>query len=332
MNGSLKIKPLMFLAYDYDREEDYINSMSRKGWQLTKGGLLHHTYVKSEEEFRYKLDFNNKVHFNIDEHDRYLSIYDEQGWEHINSTFNGWHYFRKKFDPELKDEDYYIYTDDSSLQEMLGRWNRIARIFQAAFLLFFFYYLFYYFINKSLLNFLAAFLTLSAAALFQVGILNMRAKRIGSRVKPTLGSHGGYLLTGALLLSVLVMLYLSCFGYYTDKINYSAKIDLFSTGYSDTLKVAEDGPYKLDVKCKSEQGIILLQILRDSSVIYNAGGNNFKVTDKRISLEAGEYTVKAEYYPGDTKGMSRTTVPEKSYSEKDENKTGKVHIFVGIKR
>nr|WP_279380743.1 DUF2812 domain-containing protein [Mobilitalea sibirica] len=59
------------MAWEYDRDEAYINSMAEKGWQLIKGGLFHHTYKKSDEIYRYKLDFNAKINFEIDSGRRY---------------------------------------------------------------------------------------------------------------------------------------------------------------------------------------------------------------------------------------------------------------------
>ena len=52
--------------------------------------------------------------------------------EYLNSTFNGWHYFRKAYDPSLPEEEYQIYTDTASGKEMADRWRRIASILGAA--------------------------------------------------------------------------------------------------------------------------------------------------------------------------------------------------------
>jgi hypothetical protein len=171
MSANTKIKPTMFLAYDYDKEEAYINRMADHGWQLKKGGLFHHTYFQSDKCYRYKLDYNNKVHFNMDDYDRYLSIFAEQGWEHVNSTFNGWHYFRKKYDPAIPEEDYELYTDDSSLKQMLGRWNRFARILQIIYLLLLPIYVGLYVQSKSTAILGDCILFVFGALLMEVGII-----------------------------------------------------------------------------------------------------------------------------------------------------------------
>ena len=53
---------------------------------------------------------------------RYIETFREQGWEYVNSTFNGWHYFRKLYDPALPEEAYEIFSDRESLHELNSRW------------------------------------------------------------------------------------------------------------------------------------------------------------------------------------------------------------------
>ena len=112
-----------YSAWDYTREIEDLNKMSEKGWQLIKGGLFSNYYKKNEDiRYRYQLDFNTK----IEDMGRYIEIFHEQGWEYVNSTWNGWHYFRKIYDPALDGEEFEIYNDSQSLQEMQNKWKRIA--------------------------------------------------------------------------------------------------------------------------------------------------------------------------------------------------------------
>lgn len=112
-----------YAAWNYTREIDDLNRMSDNGWQLTKGGIFSTRYKKNEDvRYRYQIDYNTK----IDEMARYIETFREQGWEYINSTFNGWHYFRKLYDPSLPAGEYEIYNDNQSLTEMQGSWKREA--------------------------------------------------------------------------------------------------------------------------------------------------------------------------------------------------------------
>ncbi len=113
----------MYSAWGYKREIEDLNKMSQKGWHLTKPGLWCNRFTKNESiRYVYQLDYNTK----IDDKARYIETFREQGWEYINSTYNGWHYFRKLYDPSLPQEEYEIYCDNQSLSEMQNRWNKLG--------------------------------------------------------------------------------------------------------------------------------------------------------------------------------------------------------------
>ena len=111
-----------YSAWNYEREIEDLNRASEKGWQLVRGGCFHNRFIKNPDlRYRYQLDFGR-----IEDMGRYIETFREQGWEYINSTFNGWHYLRKLYDPAQPEEAYEIFTDRQSLQEMNRRWARIA--------------------------------------------------------------------------------------------------------------------------------------------------------------------------------------------------------------
>ena len=112
----------VYAAWDYTREIEDLNKMSDKGWQLIKGGLFSNRYKKNDSmRYRYQLDYNPK----IEDMGRYIETFREQGWEYVNSTINGWHYFRKLYDQA--GGDYEIYNDSQSLKEMQAKWQKMAR-------------------------------------------------------------------------------------------------------------------------------------------------------------------------------------------------------------
>ena len=124
MAGETKTSFKMYSAWNYQKEIEDLNKASLEGWQLKKGGGFHSTFVKNPDVcYRYQLDYGR-----IDDMGRYIETFREQGWEYVNSTFNGWHYLRKLYDPSLPEEAYEIFTDRQSLQEMNRRWARLALI------------------------------------------------------------------------------------------------------------------------------------------------------------------------------------------------------------
>ena len=111
-----------YAAWNYEKEVEDLNEASEKGWQLIKGGCFSTRFVKEPGvRYRYQLDYRR-----IEDMGRYIETFQEQGWEYVNSTFNGWHYFRKLYDPALPEEAYEIFTDRESMKEMNGCWARLA--------------------------------------------------------------------------------------------------------------------------------------------------------------------------------------------------------------
>ena len=87
-----KVSNKFYPAWEFDREIADLEEQSRKGWQLTKGGCFNSKFHFDDNVvYRYALDFNQEIGDPL----RYRETFTEQGWEYINSTFNGWHYFRK---------------------------------------------------------------------------------------------------------------------------------------------------------------------------------------------------------------------------------------------
>lgn len=130
MEPMIKRSYKAYWAWNYDEEEQELNRMSGQGWQLCRGGCFHSKYIKAPgKNYIYKIDYNYGAAKNKA---LYLEMFAEQGWEYINSTFNGWNYFRKE-DTGGPAEDYEIYTDPSSYNEMLMRWIRFVNFMSILF-------------------------------------------------------------------------------------------------------------------------------------------------------------------------------------------------------
>lgn len=113
----------LYAAWEYDREEQELNEASKKGLQLVKGGCFHSVFRKDNNvRYVYQLDYNTDIEDKL----RYKEMFEEQGWEYINSTLNGWHYFRKLYKEGVDENEYKIYTDKESLYEMQNRWFKLA--------------------------------------------------------------------------------------------------------------------------------------------------------------------------------------------------------------
>ena len=96
MNRELKKSYRVYAAWNYEKEENYINENSKNGWQLVKGGCFHSIYAKDDsKKYIYKIDYNPETIRESIEKRRYIELFEDLGWEYINSTFNGWNYLEK---------------------------------------------------------------------------------------------------------------------------------------------------------------------------------------------------------------------------------------------
>lgn len=116
----------VYAAWEYKKEEQDLNEASKNGLQLIQGGCFHSKFRKDASvRYIYQLDYcmhpDNKA--------RYIECFEDAGWTYINSTFNGWHYFRRPYEDGMNLEDVKIYTDKESLYEMENRWINMLRIF-----------------------------------------------------------------------------------------------------------------------------------------------------------------------------------------------------------
>ncbi|WKY43506.1 DUF2812 domain-containing protein [Eubacteriaceae bacterium ES2] len=117
----------VYAAWNYDKEENDLDELSQKGWQLEKGGCFHSKFVKDESvTYRHRIDFNPVILKSSEEKERYVESFEEQGWEYVNNTFNGWAYFRKIVVENSLASEYEIYSDQQSYYGMLSRWIRVG--------------------------------------------------------------------------------------------------------------------------------------------------------------------------------------------------------------
>ncbi len=126
MSAERFVSHKVFMAWEYEQEEIYLNEMSKKGWQVTEGGCFHTVFEKIPgRQFCYRLDYNPKAMKDPEERERYIETFAADGWEFINNTFNGWIYLRKERKEGMEEEDFEIYSDSSSLGELFARFDRM---------------------------------------------------------------------------------------------------------------------------------------------------------------------------------------------------------------
>ena len=59
MGDKIKRSFRAYAAWNYEKEEKYINDQSKEGWQLIKGGCFHSVYKRDDSKrYIYKIDYN----------------------------------------------------------------------------------------------------------------------------------------------------------------------------------------------------------------------------------------------------------------------------------
>lgn len=109
---------------NYQSTEEQLRALdqaSAEGWQLVKVGSFRIHYKKDPNvRYRHQMDCRN-----VDDLDRYLELFREQGWEQVCAVVS-WRYFRKRWDPSLPEEAYEIFTDPESRQQFRRRLSKGA--------------------------------------------------------------------------------------------------------------------------------------------------------------------------------------------------------------
>lgn len=106
-----------FTVPQYKLEEEYLRTMHKKGWELSRIGFpgFYHFTECAPADVVYQLDYNLDAAKNKDE---YVQMFADFGWEYL-FDFVGYSYFKKPVQQMTGHEE--IFCDDESRLEMMKR-------------------------------------------------------------------------------------------------------------------------------------------------------------------------------------------------------------------
>jgi len=278
-----------YAPWEYEKEEFDLDEKSKKGLQLKKGGCFKSKFYKDENvRYIYQLDYNPKIEDPL----QYRESFEEQGWQFINSTFNGWHYFRKLYVEGMAESEMKIYTDKQSLYEMQGRWMRLIGIVTILYFIMAIAYLIMGVLSKETTILIEGIIFVVLFLTFGMGIISVNRRRNGKTagfvppVKPV------FLLTFATLFVIMGMLF---FGFYHATIheenftlvNLADENTPWSGG---TFTVDRKGTYELNLDFSDEGGAMTV-VIQDinGSVVYKNNADSCRVDGWELKLEKGTY-------------------------------------------
>jgi hypothetical protein len=111
----------LFWAWEFEKEEKWLNEMSAKGFQLVAVGPFRYVFDDAiKGNYQYKLELLDKMPSNP-ESVAYIRFLEETGAEHVGSLLR-WVYFRKKTD----EGSFELYSD---IDSKIKHYKRIITLF-----------------------------------------------------------------------------------------------------------------------------------------------------------------------------------------------------------
>lgn len=162
-----------FWAWDYDKEERWLNEMAEKGLSLVAVGFCTYIFEESAEgDYQIRLELLNNLPSHV-ESQKYIRFLEETGVEYVGSYIR-WAYFRKK----KANGEFDLYSDYPS---RIAHFNRMLMLFGIFALLEFycgFYNLWlYYAIHATISNLAGGILTGVLGLLLGFGFLRIYGKK-----------------------------------------------------------------------------------------------------------------------------------------------------------
>ena len=279
----------MYPAWDYRRELEVLNRQSELGWQLVRVGVFVNRFKRNDHiRYRYQIDFSGKV----EDLGRYIETFREQGWEYIRTTFNGWSYFRKPWDPSLPEEQYEIFTDQASLQEMTGRWIKLLGILTAIVAVFLAIYTVRLVLMPNLPALVRFLVLLLETAFLIYGIFCMRKS---ARKQTFSGARALWIPIFALLIIGTVgATYLETHHYRFNSRFVADEMSEISDGMENVFQwgsfdVLYTDNYYMDLNITADSSICFTLVDDSDTVIYTVTDTNVDVSNLKLHLKKGQY-------------------------------------------
>jgi Protein of unknown function (DUF2812). len=126
LGDKLEKRHRLTMSWSYEKEEQWINELSRQGLHFKKARMISSFFTRDESvRYTYRLDYQTGQTNGGAKFQEYLDLYQDAGWEYVSSYGSTWHYFRKEWQPG---EEPRLYTDRESLMMLYKRLQRVMGV------------------------------------------------------------------------------------------------------------------------------------------------------------------------------------------------------------
>ena len=304
MARQYKTSHRVYTAWNYQKEIEDLNKASEQGWQLIKGGSFSSKYKWNPDvRYRYQIDYPGKV----EDMGRYIETFREQGWEYISATFNGWHYFRKAYDAALPDEQYEIFTDRSSLEEMKNRWTKLVMGLSVPIAVFTAIQMILYFLTPTLpaLIRLVTFGVMLADFIYGIMAMKKPERRKSARWDSVFFAVFLLVVIAGNVCSVLLTESRPYFNanYVSENVEIiPAELDRALEWH--TLDFAYSDNYYIDLNITSDAPVCFTIRNESGETVYTVKGSTVAEENVKLNLKAGTYTMLLSDFAGGSLNVS----------------------------
>ncbi len=282
---------VLYAAWEADKEAQMLSEQSEKGWQLVKTNIFGSKLVW-DDSVRYVYQIDRKISPDA----RYYETFTEQGWEHV-TQFNGWQYFRKKYDPSLGEEEYKIYTDEQTYADSLRKDKKTMTVFGIIYAVFTAIYALKAIVDGfANLNVFAAIFLLYTILFFAMSI------QIGKKMKGEKTNITGKSILGIMMSALFVIFAMlgvqyagyridSCSPYLNTTMTWEKTLE--ETEYEMDLVIRKADTYFLDLdfECEGADISVVIEDSEGKEYYRLDGSRSCSIENHDIELGKGNYIV-----------------------------------------
>ena len=214
----------------------------------------------------------------------------------MNSTFNGWHYFKKIYKEGMSADEIVIYTDRESLYEMQSRWMRLMKTFAIIFTLMMIVYTIGGIMTHHNPIIIEGLVIGLMGLTMGLGVRSANQKRQGKKESFYIKMQWVFPVAVIILVAILIYSFFSPTDVFNENFNYIGMAQDSLPRSSGEIEIKKDGIYYLDLDFKVGNGTMMISMQDEKGQeVYKNVADRCSVNDWKLDLKAGTYKIYYAY-------------------------------------